>query len=158
MANLTVGDRVLHHGRYHTLTALNTERNRAYFENESYGVACALSDLTWDDALGAWYLPGRLLSKNERAVIEAVTGAWPQAGAHRSLLPVLDNIELETVDKTRLKEVLLQRKQDVHEKIEAETLGMDDEAAVEAAIAAVLNDYTDSALEQVAVLRAARRA
>ena len=45
------------------------------FENGRYKVSCLTSELGWFEDDGAWVLPGRLLSKAQRATYCAMTGA-----------------------------------------------------------------------------------
>lgn len=146
-----VGDRVIHHGRHHEITELPKRARMGpdgpeavelvVFENDGYRVLGNVSELRYSKEDGAWYLPGRVLSRNERAVLQAMSGTWPPADAHLSMRALLDravdNGELEGISRTRLRQVLIQRKADVTEDN--------------------VDDYIPAAIAQVSELREIRR-
>ncbi len=132
-----------------------------------YRVTCILTDdpadpgLQWSPADGAWYMYGRLLARNERAVCEAITGAWPPAASHEAMRDMLDNVDLDEVDRKRLAGVVMHRKADAG--VVAPQAGKPDkegkrEPARELTPAehATLETYAEAALAQVAELRALR--
>lgn len=124
-----VGDKVIHHGRLHEVTeielrpALNANGNPVaveviHFENDRYHVKTAdVDDFQFSKADDAWYLTGRVLSRNERALHEAVTGVWPAAHSHLTARRYLDAIDFDEVDtddfRERLASVIRRRKADV---------------------------------------------
>lgn len=150
------GDPVIHHGHPHTISYFETTAamrdgkpvaiSIAVFENDRFLAACRADELVWSDSDAAWYLPGRVLSRNERAVCQAVTGSWPPAENHIAMRAMLDTVDLDTLDRGRLKTVLLQRKADLRERVDAaDAAGADREA--------VIQDYIDAVIAQVAALR-----
>lgn len=149
----TEGAPVLHHGRLHQIKAIQpravmkgdkaTKVDMVVFENEGFLVTGLASDFQWSDKLGAWYMPGRVLSRNERAVLEAVTGSWPPAENHVAALGMLDAVDLAEIDIKKVASVIERRKADA-------------KAAVQAG-ETTFEDYAQAALEQVAALRAARQ-
>ena len=111
------GDMVLHHGRLHEIIGF---RNRyfkgangkpavasfAFCKNAGFQPVCESALLKWSAKDKAWYLPGRVLSKDERTVINAMVGSWPKAEAHmavRSMLdvegPLADHVNMEDLEK-----------------------------------------------------------
>ena len=122
-----LGDRVIHHGRLHEVTAL-PERPRmrdgkpvvikgVAFENDAYHVTMILDDsLRYSEEDDAWYFLGRLLARNERALCQAITGAWPPAANHEAMRSMLDSVDLDSVDVGGFGRVLLERKADVSMK------------------------------------------
>lgn len=156
-----LGDRVIHHGRLHEVTAL-PERPRmrdgkpvvikgVQFENDRYRVTMILDDsLRYSEEDDAWYFVGRLLARNERAVCEAITGAWPPAANHEAMRSMLDSVDLAKVDMVKLTGVIHRRKADAGVAIPADGKTLSD------ADGAKLLSYAEAALEQCAELRAIR--
>ncbi|MGW8180028.1 MAG: hypothetical protein ACWGQW_14895 [bacterium] len=96
-----VGDKVLHHGRIHEIIGFREEGARrvggkwvpnmkVFFRNGRYLPKADASELKWSAEDEAWYLPGRVLSKDERTVINAMMGAWPNEGSHMAVRKILD--------------------------------------------------------------------
>ena len=164
-----LGDRVIQHGRLHEVTAL-PERPRmrdgkpavikgVEFENDAYHVTMILDDsLRYSEEDNAWYFMGRLLARNERAVCEAITGAWPPAANHEAMRSMLDSVDLNGVDRGKLVGVLLRRKSDtgVSVKVERDGDGKPIPLELTDMQTATLRAYADAALEQCAELRAIR--
>jgi hypothetical protein len=166
MKQLKEGSIVIHHGRAHEVTGfvkhaimdgdVPTSVEFVTFENERYKVKAKRSDFSYDENIG-FFLKGRILSRNERALLEAVIGSWPRADAHAALLGMLDGIDLAAVDLTRFAEVLGRRKQDARMKANAAAAdAAGDEEVPEVEAQALLN-YAKDAIKQIAELRAARK-
>lgn len=96
-----VGDMVLHHGRMHEIIGFREEgakrvgnkwvpNNKVFFRNGRYLPKANASELVWSAEDKAWYLPGRVLSKDERTVINAMVGSWPTEGSHLAVRKMLD--------------------------------------------------------------------
>lgn len=71
-----------------------------------YGNKCNTPDLKWSDEIGGWYLPGRVLSYDERLAYEALVGARPRPDHGPVPLRLLDqtdlaDIEVHAGDETR---------------------------------------------------------
>jgi len=120
-----VGDKVLHHGRAHTITKIIPKARvnattgepemcpLVRFENARYGVTGLLDDLRWSEEDGAWILPGRVLSKDERTVIQAMSNNWPPPESHLVFRQLLDGANgplTEHVDMDRLVRVVKSRR------------------------------------------------
>lgn len=115
-----VGDTVQHHGRAHTIVDFPQQAvmkkgkavavTRCRFENDRFLVNVDVRDLKWLESDAAWYLPGRLLSRDERCVYEAAVGSWPKAENHVIARQLLDAVDLAEVDKDRLREVVRRMK------------------------------------------------
>lgn len=139
------GDPVLHHGRMHEITSLQPRARLvegeaetgtvAIFENDEYEVRGWAHELTWSEADQAFYLPGRVLCRDERALHEAVVGVWPRAENHLAARKYLDTLVLEfkedvgqeaeaDVSKAALVDVLQRRK--VYDVPDGETWDEDD--------------------------------
>lgn len=155
-----VGDLVIHHGVVHEIKRLNPRAriNRdtgaaetvetVVFENERYHVVALLEDVKWSEEDQAWYLPGRVLSRDERTLLQAISGAWPPATSHLTMRKVLDvspGTFKDTVDLGILKDVVKARrlKQEVGESAE----DYDTRAAT----------YAGAMLDHCEELRAARK-
>ena len=126
MPELKVGAKVLHHGHFHTITTIVNRgvvvRDKdgkesaglmkvMTFENERYKVKTAdLEDFTWSEDDQAFYGNGRLLSQDERCVMEAITGTRPPAENHFAARAMLDAVDLASVSKAKLGEVTQRRK------------------------------------------------
>lgn len=159
-----VGDRVYHHGHYHEIRAVHRERTdvegntvklpHLLFENggpkDGFRVrGSGAHELVWSPRLEAWYLPGRVLARNERALAESITGAWPPAANHLAILDMLDAVDLASIDRAKLKDVVRRRKPDaIEEAAKAEASGGDPEAA--------LDGYVGRVIEQCRTLRGVR--
>lgn len=141
------GDTVMHHGRVHEITELREKpvmedgqavvTTIAVWENDRFavrGFADELVELPTGEA--DYYLPGRLLARNERAIHEALTGAWPPAGNHLTARQYLDAVDLGEVDRETLHDVIRRRKPEVEE----------DE----------VEDYGEALIEQCQTLKQAR--
>lgn len=113
-----IGDVVLHHGRLHKIT--ETFRrwyekdgqpvafNGVVFENTGYAVKANIEELVWNAEDGWWFLPGRVLAKDERTLLNAMVGAWPDSASHlavRAVLNVGGPLEAQ-VDRNRLETVI----------------------------------------------------
>jgi hypothetical protein len=96
-----VGAKALHHGRLHELVrfedrpALDANKQPypfrvAVLENDRYLVKCNAAELAWDEVGGVFYLPGRVLAKDERTLVAAMVGGWPKAGSHLAVRRMLD--------------------------------------------------------------------
>jgi hypothetical protein len=70
------------------------------FENSKFKVTCLASELVWLDEDSAWMLPGRLLSRRQRAMWMDVTGvrtlppAEKHVSARKALLAMRDPDEV----------------------------------------------------------------
>jgi hypothetical protein len=114
-----VGDAVLHHGRSHAITVLGKRavmRNNAAvvaemvtFENERFRVLGNRPDLVWSADDNAWYLPGRVLCRDERLLYEALMGVRPPAETHMAARKLLDMTDFAEVPKDRLSGVVARR-------------------------------------------------
>jgi hypothetical protein len=101
-----VGEAVVHHGRPHAVTKLGRRaaiRDNAAvivemvtFENEKYAVLAQMADLVWSDEDGAWYMPGRVLARDERILYEALMGVRPPAETHLTARKLLNGVNYET--------------------------------------------------------------
>lgn len=172
MSNPKVGDRFLNHGHLHEIIGLtkrggmNDDKETARValfavwetdDGDGYKGICEVPTMVWSEADQAWYQPGQVLARNERALCQAVTGAWPPAETHMEMRAMLDTVDLSGIDRKRLGKVLIERKQDVRTRLqalqdEAEAAGADPGEAVGAG----LNEYIDAVLVQCASLRTAR--
>jgi hypothetical protein len=99
--NPEVGAKVLHHGRLHEILDFPTRARKdekgkpvlidmVRFENDRFRPTGQKGDLVWNEAEGWWYLPGRVLSNDERALVQTMTGMWPAAESHLAMRKVLD--------------------------------------------------------------------
>lgn len=160
-----VGARVIHHGHLHDITRIG-QRARivegkpvlmrfAVWDNERFQVTGFLDELRWSEDDQAWYLTGRVLSRNERALAEALTGSWPKAENHIAVRAMLDAVDLATVNRAKLATVLVRRKADLQERLSK--LGADPAKRDPKAVAKIVDTYVDAALEQCAALRASRQ-
>ena len=157
-----LGDRVIHHGHIHEITAL-PERARmrdgkpvvikgVQFENDAYLVTMLPEDgIAWSEEDNAWFWGGRLLARNERALCEAITGAWPPAVSHEAMRSMLDSVDLAKVSMPRLCDVIVRRKADAGVAPPA-----DGDELSEAQKATLLT-YAEAVLVQCAELRALRQ-
>lgn len=108
-----VGDKVLHHGRMHEILGFREEgfqrvdgeivpHEKVIFRNERFITKMSKDEMLWSEQDQAWYFQGRVLSKDERTVVNAMVGSWPTAESHmavRSMLdvdgPLADHVSME---------------------------------------------------------------
>jgi hypothetical protein len=150
-----LGDLVIHHGFPHEITRVGERAtmrdgqavgiSTVHFENSSFASECVAEELEWSEGDGAWYLPGRLLSRNERCLAEAVLGSYPPASSHLAVRQALAGVDLATVDRDRYGRVLARRKRDIERNESGE---VDPE---------VLETYTAAALTQCEAIRSANQ-
>lgn len=72
-----IGDRVFHDGYDDfQVVALATKKGQelATFENHRARVGCAAKDLVYSEAKGAWYLPGRVFTRERRLALRPLVG------------------------------------------------------------------------------------
>ena len=141
-----VGDAVMWHGKLHKITGLPLRavmRNgeavavpMIVFENKNYRSICNLPDFAWSQDDDAWFGAGRVLSRDERILYEALIGARPPAETHMVARRILDSTDYDTeVPRERLAEIIASRK----------SLNADDAEA-----------YVDACLAHCAELKEAR--
>ncbi len=80
------------------------------FETERYQVKGRLDELRWSEEDDAWYLPGRVLSRDERTVYRSVFRVWPTAEMHHAARRALDDLDLEEIDMTELARIVKLRR------------------------------------------------
>lgn len=164
MATPTEGALVLHHGRYHTIKALPKHAkivdgkpvafDLVVFENDGYEVKALATDLKWSEKHGAFYLPGRVLSRNERAILNSITGSWPPADNHLASLQMLDAVDLDSVSVEKLVAVISERKADaVAEAKSIAEMAAGNGGDPDEAFKAALTEYAKAAIAQAAKLR-----
>lgn len=169
-----VGQPVIHHGHIHRILAFHRKavldpesgeprverlvRFRSGAEGEGrYLVTGFAHELRWSEADGAWYLTGRVLARDERTVIAALTGAWPPAHSHLTLRAVLDADPRplgEQVEMDKLKAVIRQRR--LKQGVDKRSGERFEEA--EEQFEARVGEYAEACLEHAEELRAARKA
>ena len=85
IAELKVGAKVKHEGSEDwEVTAIHKDKGKAVFENERYRVLCLADELVFNKEGGFLYLPGRDLSKRERAIQRAAAEAAARFEASES--------------------------------------------------------------------------
>ena len=157
-----IGDRVLHHGAFHTIKLFNKRATMVdgepvavellAFRNAPFTVGARVDDLRWSDRYEAWYLPGRVLCRNERALAACVFGSWPKASTHLAVLPLLDAVDLDEVDFGSFVSAIKQHKQDVATEVKR----LQDEDASPEEIEKYCVQYAKAAIAQIERLRANR--
>lgn len=116
------------------------------------------SELRWSEPDAAWYLPGRVLSRDERTVYEAAFGTWPPAEIHLTARAALDAIDLEAVDTDRLVGVIKRmRMLHIAEAYDLRPRDGETKTGFVARCDAAARDYAPKCLAHVAELRALRK-
>jgi len=95
-----VGDPYLTHGRMHVIEAILTRPvmvdgepttiKMFGYRNAQFAGVGQFDELVWEEKEGFWYLPGRVLSIDERMVVQAMVASWPIPDSHLALRSILD--------------------------------------------------------------------
>jgi len=96
--SIAVGARVLHDGHEDFKVNELVEAKGtviAVFENLGYRVKCNAAELVELKEENAWYLPGRLLSREQRRRFSEIVGSSTPPGDHVAARKILQAAEVE---------------------------------------------------------------
>ena len=92
-----VGDLVSHDGNWAGVEHENGDfevtsiaKGKVVFENERFRVVCAAKELQWLEEDGAFYLPGRLLTREQRNTYQELMGSAPRIDMHVAARGILE--------------------------------------------------------------------